>query len=69
MHLLSELSDGYEPHDHIPSAVVSGPAQRVAGGVGEGCTRGMGTGGWLGGAIPVPTQYHSRDPYLAYSRL
>ena len=61
MATLSELSDGFEPHDHITPAVLTRARDTVLPG-GEGCTRGGGDGlgGWGGlyryppTAIPGP---------------
>ena len=55
MYLRSELTDGFEPHDHIyparhPRAASVQPC-RVPGGVYPGC----GLGGYQEGAIPVPS--------------
>ena len=64
----SELSDGYEPHDHIHSAVPTRTLAVVHWYRGGGCTRGGAVGGWLEGAIPGTTHQPAEAQIEAYLR-
>ena len=52
----SELADGLEPHDHIPTAVHAACSRRVMTVVQGGGVPGVAVGGYLGGVYRVPSQ-------------
>ena len=71
MDILSELLDGYEPHDHIPPAVPHCAPDAGTAMAGVRCRGvpgvvGMWVGAWVGytGYYQIPSQ----DPYLDHIR-